>query len=78
MFRNFWSQIAVVQEGRELLPYCDMYGMHMSEGRLIKHQQAARSDRNTQMRWRRRDVDISKKCTGGDLQPNGVQKGGVF
>ena len=63
MFRHFRSQIAVVQEGRETLPRCDMCGMHMSAGRIIKHRQTARCDRNTQMRWRRRDVEIVAKCT---------------
>ena len=35
MFQHFWSQIAVVQEGKESLPRCDLRGMHMPAGRLI-------------------------------------------
>ena len=37
MYRHFFSWIAVVQEGKKMLPRCDLYGMHMPEGRLIKH-----------------------------------------
>ena len=32
MFRYFWSQIAVVQEGMEPLPRCDICGMHIPAG----------------------------------------------
>ena len=42
MLRTFWSQIAVVQEGNEPLPHCDMCGMHMPVGRLVKHCQTSR------------------------------------
>ena len=31
------SQIAVVQEGKKPLTRCDLCGMHMPAGRLIKH-----------------------------------------
>ena len=33
----------------------------MPEGRLIKHQQAERCDKNNQMRWWRRDVATADK-----------------
>ena len=37
MFQHFWSWIAVVQEGMEPLPRCNLYRMHITAGRLIKH-----------------------------------------
>ena len=60
-FRIFRSQIAVVQEVREPLPRCNMCGMYTPEGRFIKNLQIERCDKNTQMRWRRRDVEIAAK-----------------
>ena len=62
MYRHLFSWIAVVQEGRETLPRCDLCGMHIPEGRLRKHQQTQRCDRNTQMQCRRRDVVIVSRC----------------
>ena len=63
MYRHFWSQVAVVQEGAEPLPQCDLCGMHMPAGRLIKHRHTERCNKNTQMWWQRQDVDISNKFT---------------
>ena len=54
--------MAVVKEGAEPLTCCDLCGMHMTEGRLIRHRRIARCDKNTQMRWRRRDVAIATRC----------------
>ena len=34
----------------------------MPSGRLIRHRKTAQCDRNTQMRWRQRDVAITAKC----------------
>ena len=78
MIRNFWSQIAVVQEGIELLPHCDMCGMHIPAGRLIRHLRTARCDRNTQMRLRRRDVEVAAKCTGATFTLTGVDGAEYF
>ena len=63
MYQNFRLQVAVVQEGEEPLTRCDLWGMQMSEGRLIKHWKTERYDRNMHMRWRRRDVAIANKFT---------------
>ena len=63
MFRHFRSKVAVVQEGKETLPCCDMCGMHMPAGWLIRHRRTARCDRNTQMRWRQQDVEIAVNCS---------------
>ena len=71
MYRPFWSQVAVVQEGKEPLSHCGFFGMHMPAGCLIKHQQTARSDNNTNMMWRRRDVAIAEKCTGATFSITG-------
>ena len=36
--------------------------MHMPAGRLLKHQRTKRRERNTQKRWRRRDITIASLC----------------
>ena len=36
-FQHFRSQIVVVQEGKEPLPRCNLFRMHMPAVRLIKH-----------------------------------------
>ena len=56
MYRHFQSKVTVVQEGEEPLHRCEFCIMHMPAGRVIKHQRTARCDKNTQMRWQRRDV----------------------
>ena len=64
MFRHFWSQIAVIQEEREPLTCLNMCGIHIPEGRLIRHLQTSRCNQNTQMGRQRRYVDIAAKCMG--------------
>ena len=64
MLGHFWSRIAVVQDVKKPLPCCYFLKMHVPAGRLIKHHQKARCNRNTQMRWRIRDLDIAAKSTG--------------
>ena len=59
MYRYFLFRIAVVQEGKEPLPLCDVCGMHIPAGQIIKHQQIKMCGINTQMRWRRREVVIA-------------------
>ena len=54
--------MAVVQEGTEPLPHCDLCGIHMPVVRLIRNRKTALCDRNTQMRWRRWDVAITARC----------------
>ena len=63
-FQQFWSQIAVVQEGKEPLPCCNLCEMHMPAGRLVKHLRTAQYDRDMQMSWRIRDVEIGENSTG--------------
>ena len=62
MYCHFRSNVAVVQEGTETLARCDLCGMHMPAEHLIRHRRTARCEKNTQMRWRRRDVAISARC----------------
>ena len=56
-------RIAVVQDWKEPLTLCDLCEMHMPEGQLIRHQRIARCNKNTQMRWWRRDVAIADRCS---------------
>ena len=62
MFRHFRSKMAAFQEGKYPLPRCDLCRMHIPAGWLIRNSKMALCYRNTQMRWRRRDVAISYKC----------------
>ena len=61
VYLHFQSKVAVVQEGEDQFPYCDFCVMHTPLGRLIKHQRTAQCDKNTQIRWRRWDVEITDK-----------------
>ena len=61
-FRHFLSWIAVVQEDREPLPFCNLCGTHIPVGRLLKHHRTKQCDWNIQMRWKRRDVAIASRC----------------
>ena len=47
MYQHFFSQISLLQEGKEPLPHCDLCSMHMPAGQLIKNQQIKRCNRNT-------------------------------
>ena len=60
-WRKVVAEKVLCGEGEELLPRCDLCRIHMSEGRLTKHQRTARCEKNTQMRWRIRDVAIVDK-----------------
>ena len=46
----------------EPLPRCDLCGMHVPEGWLIRHRKTACCNKNTQMMWRRRDMAIADRC----------------
>ena len=67
MYRYFLSKVEVIQEGVEPLPHCDLCRMHMAVRRLIRNQRTACCDKNTQMRWQRRDAAISSRCLGGKV-----------
>ena len=64
----------MVQEGKDPLPCCDMCGMHIPEGRPIQHRKMARFNRSTQMRLRRRDVEITAKCLEATFSLREVDK----
>ena len=59
MYRHLFAWIAVVQEGREPLLRCDLCSMNIPLGQLLKHHRMKRCNRNTQMRWQRKDVIIA-------------------
>ena len=62
MYRIFRSKVAVLQEGKEPLPLCNMCGMHMLARRMIKHQRTARCFNNTDMQLRHRSVEVTSQC----------------
>ena len=62
MFIHFQSQVVVVQEGLEPMPRCDLCGMQIPAGGLIKHLQTERCNSNMQMMWKRHDLVIKDKC----------------
>ena len=62
MYYHFQSKGAVVQEGAEPLNRCDFCGMHMPAGQPIIHHRKALCNKNTQMRWQRRDMAIADRC----------------
>ena len=59
MYRHFRYNVVVVQEGTEPLTRCDYCRMHITAGLLITHRRTVLCDKNTQIRWRRRDVEIA-------------------
>ena len=62
MYRHFYTRIAVVQEGKEPLPHCDLCGVQIPAGWVIKYQRTKRCNRNMQIQWQRRDVVITSQC----------------
>ena len=74
MYHHLRSKVEVVQEGKEPLPRCDSCGMHMPEGRLTRHRKKARCDKNTQMRWRRLDVEITARCLEATFSLTGEEE----
>ena len=66
--------MAVVQAGTELLPHCDLYGMHMPLRRIVRHRRISRFKKNTQMRWRRRDVAIAARCLKATFRLTGQEE----
>ena len=62
MNRNFRSQVEVMQEGVKPLPHCDLCGVQIPAGWVIKYQRTKRCNRNMQIQWQRRDVVITSQC----------------
>ena len=71
MYINFLLKVTVLQEGRDPLPRCDMCGMHMPAGRLLKHRRRACRFKNTEMRIRHRDVDVASRCLDMEFRLTG-------
>ena len=66
------------QEGSEPMTCFYMCGMHMPVVRLIRHLHTEICDRNTQMRLRRRYLEIAEKCVGETLSPTGYDGAKYF
>ena len=62
MYIHFSSKVAVLQEGRETLPYCKMCGIHIPAGQLLKLRRTVRHFKNTETRIRRRAVEVESQC----------------
>ena len=62
MYRHFRLKVVVLQEGRDSLPQCNMCGLHMPTGRLIKYHRTERCFNNIDMRLRRKDVEVTSPC----------------
>ena len=73
--QTFFSKVEVLQEGRELLPRCNMCEIHMPEGRLIKHHRTTRCFKNTEMRIRHRGVEVASFCSEMELRLTGEEVG---
>ena len=65
----------VLQEGSETLPRCDMCGIHIPEGRLIKNWRMVCFLKNTEKRIRRKDVEVTSQCA--EIEINLAGKEGV-
>ena len=63
----------MLQERSELLPQCNMYIMHMQSGWLIKHRRTARCFNNTDMRLRRKDVEVASRCAEMEFNLTGKE-----
>ena len=63
MYHHFISKVAVVQEGTDMMPRCDLYELHMPAGRLITPRRTPHCDKNYHTRRRRRDVAIAARCS---------------
>ena len=62
MYQHWNSKVSIIQEGPELLPRCNIYGIHMPDTRLIKHRHKKRCNKVMKMRLRLRDVDMVERC----------------
>ena len=74
MYRHFLSKVAVVQEGLEPLPHCNLCVIHMPAGQIIRHKRTACSEKNTQMRWHRRDAMIKSMCSEAKFSLTGEEE----
>ena len=66
MYRHWKSQVAIVQEGPAPLPQCPRFGIYMQAARLIKNKITESCNQATEIRLRKRDVEISQR--EGDME----------
>ena len=57
----------VLQEGRQPLPCCDMCGIHIPVGRMLKYWRTAHCFKNIEIRIRCRDVEVGIQCMEMEL-----------
>ena len=60
-----------LQERSETLRQCDMCGMHMPEGQMIKHRMTSSLFKNMEMRIRRKYVEVASQCANMEFNPKG-------
>ena len=62
-----------MQEGLKLFPWCDQCGMHIPAAELFKHMQLDKCNKATEIRLRRRDVDMAERCGEMEFSLEGVE-----
>ena len=62
MYIHFRSKVAVLQKWRNNLPRCDMWIMNIPAVNMIKRQRTSHCFKNTKMRKRRRDMEVTRWC----------------
>ena len=61
MYQQFWSQVALMQKGLDLLPRGDLCGIHIPAGWIIKIFKNQRCNNTTQIKWQRRYTVIANR-----------------
>ena len=74
MYCHFLSKAVLVQDRARQLTRCDLCIMHMPAGQIIRIRRMARCDKNTQMRWWRRDVAIASRCLDARFRLTGEEE----
>ena len=68
IFRHCKSKVAILHEGPKLSPRCDQFRMHTQADRLFKHKHLNKCHKSTEIRIRRRDVEMASRC--GEIEFN--------
>ena len=63
----------MLQEGSETTPRCDMCGMHMPVGRLIKYWRMACCFKRTEMRLRQKYVEVTSRYADMEFNLEGKE-----
>ena len=74
----YWkAKVTIIQELPERLPICDFCGMHMSVARMIKHINTSRCNKVTEIRIKRRGVEMAERCREMDFILYGREGGAL-